>query len=85
MGKTAKPLSILVMDSTLHASPEVQALQAQGHVVHPVAEGAMYYDLIIGPQCWRVEPGLGDLEAILAMVLKGARKEKYGRVSKKSG
>ncbi len=80
MAKTQKPLSILVMDQVLFQSPEVQALHAKGHQVHFVTEAMtiFQYDVVIGPQCWRVEQGLGDLEAILEMVLKGVRTKRYG-------
>lgn len=87
MGKTAKPLSILVMDETLYQSPEVQALRAKGHQVHFVTEAMtiFQYDVVIGPQCWRVEHGLGDLGAILEMVLKGVRAKRYATKKAKHG
>lgn len=78
MGKTAKPLSILVMDDTLYGSNEIQALQTKGHTIHPGSAAGNAYDVIIGPQCWRVEHGLGDLEVLLEMVLKGVRAKRYG-------
>lgn len=75
MGKTAKPCMILVMDQGLLESPEVQALRTKGHTV--VICDNSEYDVIIGPQCWRVDPALGNLGAILEMVLKGVRAKKY--------
>lgn len=84
MGKTAKPLSILVMDAELCRSDAVQALATKGHTVHAAAPAEEQYDVIIGPQCWRVEQGLGDLEAILEMVLKGVRAKKYAAKKVKS-
>lgn len=75
MGKTAKPCTILVMDQGLLESPEVQALRTKGHTV--VFCDNSDYDVIIGPQCWRVDPALGNLEAILEMVLKGVRARKF--------
>lgn len=82
MGKTAKSCSILVMDTALYNSVEVQTLLSKGHVIHPAAQAGEAYDVIIGPQCWRVDPSLGNLEAILEMVLKGVRTVKYGKGKK---
>jgi hypothetical protein len=76
MGKTAKPVTILVMDRALLESTEVQALRTKGHTVAYCEDNI--YDVIIGPQCWRIEPGLGDLEVLLEMVLKGVRAKKRG-------
>lgn len=78
MGKTAKPVSILVMDEALMQSDAIKALEAKGHVVHPGMPTGNLYDVIIGPQCWRIEPGLGDVEVLLEMVLKGVRAKKRG-------
>lgn len=79
MGKTAKPVTILVMDEELYQHPAVQALKTKGHEVHErYAMTTATYDVIIGPQCWRIEPGLGDLEVLLEMVLKGVRAKKRG-------
>lgn len=80
MGKTAKPVTILVMDETLFQTAEVQALKAKGHRVLEAYEKwtVPEIDVIIGPQCWRIEPGLGDLEVLLEMVLKGVRAKKRG-------
>lgn len=75
MAKTAKPLTILVMDHALLESAEIQALRTKGHTVAFCETND--YDVIIGPQCWRVDPALGNLEAILEMVLKGVRATKY--------
>lgn len=78
MGKSAKLCTILVMDEALYQSTEVQVLKAKGHTVHERFEsGTNLYDVIIGPQCWRVDPALGNLEAILEMVLKGVRARKF--------
>lgn len=78
MGKTQKPVTILVMDDTLMQSDAIKALEAKGHVVHPGTPAGNLYDVIIGPQCWRIEPGLGDLTVLLEMVLKGVRAKKRG-------
>ncbi len=80
MGKTAKPLVILVTNKALLESPEVQALREKGHTIAFCEFHTN--DVIIGPQCWRVDPSLGNLEAIFEMVLKGVRTVKYGKGKK---
>ena len=81
MGKTQKPLTILVVDRDLCDSLEVQALCQKGHIIHcgvnqPLL-GLDCYDVVIGPQCWRLDPALGNLDAQLTMMLAGVRAAKY--------
>ena len=53
MGKTSKPVRILVLDADLYESAEVQDLIAKGH---PVAvgdySGPLDFDLILGRRAW---------------------------------
>lgn len=77
MGKTSKPCTILVTDRALFQDPAMQALREKGHAITylNLEEGV---DVVLGPQCWRVEQGLGETAAILEMVLKGVRAKKRG-------
>ena len=78
MGKTPKPLAILVLDEELYQTSTMQALKEQGHEVHERYEMTTgTYDAIIGPKCWRIDPALGDLDAQLAVLLKAVRGVKY--------
>ena len=81
MGRTPKPLKILVHPA-LAAWPEWEALRAQGHPVTVLVgpqgpqdgnEGPLDgYDVIFGPTCWRMEPGLrGYLDTAIQNVRRG--------------
>jgi hypothetical protein len=60
MGKTSKPVRILVLDRDLFESPEVQALIEKGHPVelagqfHCCSDSRQPtdYDLILGRRAW---------------------------------
>lgn len=60
MGKTSKPVRILVLDEDLYNSPEVQALKDKGHPIECVGVDAPVdvdvtrsgYDLILGRRAW---------------------------------
>ena len=75
MGKTSKPLTLLV-DSRIKDWPELQALEAQGHALHWYEhEGWDEYDIVLGPTCHRMSeherPWLDE-------AIKEARRLKYG-------
>ena len=72
MGKTPKPLTILV-HHTLLEWDEITALGAQGHTVFTLGDSA---DLILAPNAWRM---LEELRPDLALAVKAARKVKYGK------
>lgn len=70
MGKTPKPLDILLTDPSL--LPLLQPYIDKGHSV--VVQDCTRYDLILGPNCWRMDERLGKY---LELAIKEARKEKY--------
>ena len=82
MGKTSKPCSILVLDQDLYDSPEAQALQQKGHIIHPPSDVLALYDVVIGPKCSFIDPALGDLEGQLTMLLARVRGVKYAKQGK---
>ena len=52
MGKTSKPLTILVTGSSaqeLYEDPTLQAMEAQGHTITVATDDS--YDVIIGDNC----------------------------------
>lgn len=76
MGKTPKPLRILVLHG-LGLWPEWDPLKAQGHDVVFGSDGPAWdYDLIVGPQAWHMtekhKPYLED-------AIKAARQVRYGK------
>ena len=75
MGKTPKPLKILVA-SCYEGMPWVEELKAKGHEVYHKAmfETFNHYDLILAPQAARFLPGM---EKFLPDFIKGARAVKY--------
>lgn len=79
MGKTPKPLTILVHPS-LANSPEILELAAKGHEIHTepsmsmIAQHWQDYDLVLGPTCWRMD---ASMLAYLDLAIKGARTVKY--------
>ncbi len=77
LGKSSKPISILVVDKDLFDSPEVQELKEKGHPVVYLNVEEAGYDVIIGRKCWRILPHMGKLKAYLAMMLVGVRSVKY--------
>lgn len=80
MGKSQKPLSILVTDSTLYASEHLQALAEKGHTV--TLADLSGYDVVIGPRCWRIIPEMGEVGAQIAMMLAGVWAIKYPKADK---
>ena len=73
MGKTPKPLTILVHPD-LYSQPWVAELEAKGHIICNRTSDAWAYDLILAPQACRFVPGM---EFLLDEVVKGARRLKY--------
>lgn len=77
MGKTSKPLRILVHPD-LTAAYNWDGLVEQGHTIHYMANPTVAflplfeYDLILGPNAWRMTP---DLVLYLDTAMKAARKE----------
>lgn len=83
MSKTSRQLKVLTHVS-LWDTPAVQDLVKKDNLVHSM--GADYptgndYDLIIGPNCWRIVPGM---EGQIDVAVKAARKQKYGKGAEKS-
>ena len=78
MGKTTKPLRVLVIG--LPQSPEFDEIAALGHTVEYSAntEG---YDLILGPRCWRMDERLLRLE-LLPLAIKEARGIRYPKTER---
>lgn len=76
MAKTNRPLTILV-HKDLWNHPEVQDLRKKGSYIHRYAREGFVYDLVLGPSCWRIVPGMEDQQIPLA--IKAARKVRYGK------
>ena len=73
MGKTSKPLNLLI-DPSLAATQQVADLVAKGHSISLMNSGTAEYDLILGPNCWRMLPELLDY---MDEAVKGARDVRY--------
>ena len=83
MGKSTKPLSILIVDRTLMNSEAVKTeLIDKGHDVQYLNLEGFEYDVIIGPVCWRIIPTLGKLSSYLKLMLAGVRAIRYPKESK---
>lgn len=84
MGKSPKPLSILVHPE-LADTPEIRELSEKGHVIvvatHALTVGlALHdFDIILGPNCWRMDK---DLLKYLDVAIKSARGIKYPKGKK---
>lgn len=77
MARTPKPLTLLV-HPTLLTHPSIQAMVDKGNTVQSMDNTAAgsTFDLILGPNCWRVPPGL---EPMIDLAIKAARRAKYGK------
>ncbi len=75
MGRTPKPLRILVTTEEVYKSSQVQALVAKGHTVtfHPSE-----WDLILGVEAWQIDTALVKY---VDLAVKAA----WDRVYKKKG
>jgi hypothetical protein len=87
MGRTPKPLSIAV-DDVLAETPEIAALAAKGHNIYKFSQynrgndnplNLPGVDLILGPNCWRMD---ATLLQYLDLAIKGARGVKYPKGKK---
>lgn len=72
MGKTTKPLVILVHESLINL-PEIQELSEKGHTVK-VFEADPQPDILLGPTCWRMTHAL---KKYVKMAVDEARKVRY--------
>lgn len=78
---TTKPTKVLWIGLTL--TPELEQLKDEGHTVHTVGEFEApleSYDLIMGPNCWRIGP---QHMKFLQLAVKEARAAMPKRVKKK--
>ena len=64
MGKSSKPLTIVVTDPTMMSWPEIEQRVAQGFTIVTMEtyikswgmpEGPLKVDVFMGPDCWRME------------------------------
>lgn len=74
MGKTSRPIRILVLDQDIYGSAEVQALIAKGHTVGLAADPVVC-DLIIGRKAWYMDTK--HLKYIEKIALPAARARVY--------
>ena len=76
MGKTTKPLRILVIG--LPQSIEFDELRQMGHTIDmdSVLDPLVDYDLILGPRCWRMDDRLLRLK-LLNLAVKEGRLARY--------
>lgn len=84
MGKTSKPVTILVLDADLYNSAEVQALVEKGHDVSVGAELKGFLDswgLIIGRRCWYMDTK--HLKYLDKIAIPAARKRQSNREGEK--
>jgi len=75
MGKSSKPLRILLSPNCIKDDEDqaiIDKLQAQGHTIDIVVADPKPYDIVGGPECFR----MFDLK-YLKMAIEGARKVKY--------
>ena len=75
MGKSPKPLKILVHPPMLDW-PDIVALADQGHEIdtHPGTRSLHEWDIILGPNCWRMDD---KLRPFLTLAIKEARARAY--------
>ena len=78
MGKTSKPITILVLDSDLYQSPEVQELIAKGHEV--IYDTAPKFDLILGRKAWYLDKQ--HLKYLEKVAIPAARERVYPKEKK---
>ena len=79
MGKTPKPLTILVHPGLMEWA-EIKALQEQGHIVTDMGDSLLLgpladSDMILAPNAWRMTE---DLRSYLDTAIASARRVKYG-------
>lgn len=75
MGKSSKPLRILLLNPEWVEWEEIKALQAQGHTIGMGGpEWIASWDLILGSQCWHFRD---EMRPYLQMALEGAKRIRY--------
>ena len=77
MGRTSKPLKILVHPSIKHWD-EWSDLFEKGHTVMHAAE-LEDFDLVVGPTCWRLDQ---DHRPYVKLAIEAARKARYPNAKK---
>lgn len=93
MGKTSKPLTILVLDEQIWTNPVCDQFRDKGHIVYyyldhvdSLATLIPTVDVIIGHHCWRLDPRLKlgadatqeeSLLRQMEMMVKGVRAVKF--------
>ena len=75
MGKPQKPLRILVHPDLANWD-ELQELRDKGHTVLVLEPGEVMPDLIMGPNCWRMEH---STRKYLKLAVEEARKVRYSK------
>jgi len=81
MGKSQKPLYILVLDH-MWEWPEIQALEVQGHTIQKGLGSGTWPsepDVILGSRCWRMDE---DHREYLDLAISEARKIRYPKGGK---
>ena len=73
MAKSSKPLNYLV-DQSLLNTPEMQERIRKGHTVHVMPDNLDDYDIILGPQCYRIN---AETVKLIDFAEKSKRAEKY--------
>ena len=77
MGKTQKPLSILVTDPVMLEWKEIKELKSKLHEV--CGDGSVRwdpreFDLVLGPNCWMMDEAH---RSYLKVAVEAARKKRY--------
>ena len=76
MGKTPKPLRIVVTDPAMMEWDEIKVLQGQGHTIQYMIQLASDPDigLVLGPNVWRMN---NELRPFLDLAIEEARARAY--------
>ena len=77
--KNPKPLTIVVTDHALYHTPELQALQAKGHILVLLGMADVMLpsvDVIVGPLCWNLTHST-TLASHVKLMESGVRRRKY--------
>ena len=73
MGKSPKPLRIIITDAFMLEWHEVIALRDQGHIIMLTSDPDTT-DIVLGPNCWRMDD---TLRPFLDLAIKEARARAY--------
>jgi hypothetical protein len=79
MGKTSKPLQLLVLDEDLYNSQAIQDLISKGHTVTYLAVPP--HDAVIGWKGWRILRDMDKLTTYVTLMVDGIRRIKYPKES----